>query len=530
VINSNDPNAQLPRSYTFTPEDGGTHRFENLIFHTSGLNYITVCDDKREKFRNISNPVLTHEKQLELMLYWGDLHGQTEETIGTGTVDQYFRFARDAAGLDFVSHVGNDFQITKNHYKDTQRVVREFHKPGKFVTFLGYEWSGNTPAGGDHNVYFLKDDQPIHRSSHTQIKDKSDQDTDRYPISRLLETFQGRDDVLVIPHIGGRHANLDNYHPVLTPFIEICSVHGHFEWFAREAMEKGLKVGFIGGSDDHTGRPGGARPTSMVEAVNGGLLGVYASDLTRESLWDAFSKRHVFATTGTRIILRLMCGDAMMGDEITINQPPTFFVEVIGTAGLDKVEIVRGLDNIYCHQLIQHDLSSTTMKVVWSGARVTTRRRNTEWSGEIKIDKGKIISAAEFAFDLSWHGITEYTEQKVCWISTTSGDFDGIILNVQAPEDARVSFNTKPIQFSFQLNQLKEPLIREAGGIEQKVEVSRISGEKPPTTVKFRYTDQKVSPGVNAYYVRVIQADGEKAWSSPMGSAIIYHESNNDIT
>ena len=59
----------------------------------------------------------------------------------------------------------------------------------------------------------------------------------------------------------------------LTPFIEICSVHGHFEWFARKAMEKGLKIGFIGGSDDHTCRPGGSCPTSMVEAVNGGLMG-----------------------------------------------------------------------------------------------------------------------------------------------------------------------------------------------------------------------------------------------------------------
>ncbi|MFW9905334.1 MAG: DUF3604 domain-containing protein [Candidatus Thorarchaeota archaeon] len=515
-IHSNDPKVMLPQSYTFTPEDRGTHRFENLIFRTPGLNHITVSDVKNEKLRSISNPILIHEKQLKRTLFWGDLHGQTEETIGTGTVDQYFYFARDAAALDFVSHVGNDFQITKEHYKDTQRVVKEYHQPGKFITFLGYEWSGNTPAGGDHNVYFLKDDQPIHRSSHAQVQDKSDEETDRYPISRLLESYRGRDDVLVIPHIGGRHAVLGYHDPDLTPFIEITSVHGHFEWFARKALEQGLKVGFIGGSDDHTCRPGGAYPTSMVEAVNGGLMGVYARELTRESLWEAFQKRHVFATTGTRIILRVTCGDAIMGDEITLEEAPTIFVEVFGTTGLEKVELWRGLDVIHIHEIIQHDLTSNTIRVTWSGARVPTRRRNTDWSGEITIDKGKIISVEEYAFDLPWHGITERDKRRVRWISTTSGDFDGIILDLEAPDDAIIALNTKPVQTSFQLGQLMDPLLIDADGIEQKVEISRISGKKTPNTVKFEYTDQKLKPGLNPYYIKVLQSDGEKAWSSPI--------------
>jgi hypothetical protein len=516
VFSSSDPKATLPASYTFMSKDKGNHRFENLTLQTPGIHYITVTDEKTNQI-STSNPIVIKKKKPKMTLFWGDLHGQTEETVGTGTIDQYFCFARDAAALDFVSHVGNDFQITKDHYKDTQRAVKEFHVPGKFITFLGYEWSGNTSAGGDHNVYFLKDDQLIHRSSHVQLEDKSDEFTDRYPISRLFDTFRGRNDVLVIPHIGGRRANLDYHESELTPFIEICSVHGHFEWFAREAVGiRGLKVGFIGGSDDHTCRPGGARPVSMMEAVNGGLMGAYARELTRESLWEAFQKRHVFATTGARIILYVTCGDAMMGDELTINQPPTISVEVFGTAGLEKVEIFRGVDPIYTHKLAESNLISDTIKIMWSGARVTTRRRNTDWSGEITIDKGKIISAKEFAFDLPWHSIGEMNEQKVSWSSTTSGDLDGIILTLEASEDTQLFFNTKPARFSIQLNRLSEPLIVEAGGIEQKVEVSCISRKETPSNVKFEYTDRKVRPGVNTYYVKVLQSDGEKAWSSPI--------------
>ncbi|MFW9917086.1 MAG: DUF3604 domain-containing protein [Candidatus Thorarchaeota archaeon] len=516
AFSSSDPRATLPPAYTFTSQDRGTHRFEGLLLQTPGIHYVTVSDAGGKK-SSTSNPVVIHKKRLERMLYWGDLHGQTEETVGTGTVDQYFRFARDAAALDFVSHVGNDFQITKAHYKDTQRVVKAFHEPGRFITFLGYEWSGNTPAGGDHNVYFLKDDQAIHRSSHAQVADKSDEATDRYPISQVLATFRGRDDVLVIPHIGGRRAILDFHDPALTPFIEICSVHGHFEWFAREAMaNKGLKVGFIGGSDDHTCRPGGARPTSLVTAVNGGLMGVYAQELTRASLWEAFRKRHVFATAGKRIILRVTCGDAMMGDELTVNQPPTISIEVIGTASVEKVEIIRGVETVHVQQLAPSNSLSNTIKIVWSGARVTTRRRNTDWSGELTLDKGKINSAEEFAFDLPWDGIIERTDQRVRWSSTTSGDCDGLILNVEAPEDARVSFHTKPVQFSFQIGQLREALIVEAGGFEQKVQVSCISGKDAPIHVQFDYTDHNISPGIHAYWVKCLLTDGEKAWSSPI--------------
>ncbi len=515
-LSSSDLKTSIPKDYIFTSKDGGVVFFEDITFQTPGIHYITISDLKNNRI-GTSNPIVVLEKPREEKLFWGDLHGQTEETVGTGTVDQYFQFAKDAAALDFVSHVGNDFQITNDHYKDTQRVVKEFHEPGKFITFLGYEWSGNTPAGGDHNVYFLKDNQPIHRSSHAQIEDKTDEETDRYPISELLDTFRGRNDVIVIPHIGGRRAILDYHEPSLTPFIEISSVHGHFEWFAREAIESNnLKVGFVGGSDDHTCRPGGARPTSMVEAVNGGLMGTYAKELTRESLWNAFQKRHVYATTGERIILRVTCGNAMMGDEITINQPPTINVEVIGTNSLEKVEIIRGLDTIHTHQFIQPNLSYDMIKIMWRGARVTTRRRNTDWGGEIKLNKGKILSVEEFAFDLPWDGIIEKTDQRIRWSSMTSGDCVGIILKLEVSKDTRVSFKTNPAQFSFQLNQLKEPLIVEAGNIEQKVEVSRISEQKTPHNVKFNYTDQNMKTGVNAYYVKVLQSDGEKAWSSPI--------------
>ncbi|MFW9777761.1 MAG: DUF3604 domain-containing protein [Candidatus Heimdallarchaeota archaeon] len=506
--------AVLPPSYKFQAKDEGIRRFENIVFQKTGIWHLTAYESD-SGLSGTSNPIAVHSEQLVKRLYWGDLHGQTEETVGTGTLDQYFRFAK-GAGLDFVSHVGNDFQITRDHYKDTQRTVKEYHEPGKFITFLGYEWSGNTPAGGDHNVYFLKDDQQIYRSSHALVKDKSDEDTDRYPIMALLETFRGRSDVLVIPHIGGRHAILDYHEPSLTPFIEIASVHGHFEWFAREALAKKLIVGFIAGSDDHTCRPGSASPISKLEAVNGGLMGVYASELSRNSLWKAFKNRHVYATTGKRIILQVTCGDAIMGDRIAVDRPPTFHVEVIGTTSLERVDLFRGLESLYKPKLSDSDFHQSKIKIAWSGARVATRRRNTDWKGRITLEKGKILAAKEFAFDLPGEGIIEQNDHYVSWFSTTAGDIDGIILTLDAPMDASLSFNTEPAVFSFSLNQLSEPLVINAGKFDQEVRISRIPEKENPIAAIFDFTDQTIKRGLNLYYVRVVQNDGEKAWSSPI--------------
>ena len=42
--------------------------------------------------------------------YWGDLHGQSGETVGINPMREYLEFARDVAFLDVTSHQANDFR------------------------------------------------------------------------------------------------------------------------------------------------------------------------------------------------------------------------------------------------------------------------------------------------------------------------------------------------------------------------------------------------------------------------------------
>src|SRR5262249_14585092 len=153
--------------------------------------------------------------------FWGDLHGQSEETLGTKTVDEYFAFARDQARVDFAGHQGNCFQITAETWARIRAAVRRHHAPGRFGTFLGYERAGLPAAGGDRNVYFLGDDGPLHRCGHWLVEDRSDAETDCYPVTQLYERLRGRGDVLIVPHVGGRRADLRWHDPALEPVVEI---------------------------------------------------------------------------------------------------------------------------------------------------------------------------------------------------------------------------------------------------------------------------------------------------------------------
>jgi hypothetical protein len=97
--------------------------------------------------------------------FWGDLHGQSEETVGTNSVEDYFAYARDRAFVDIVGHQGNDVQMTDEFWHRLNRLTAAYDQPGRFVAVPGYECSGNTGMDGDRNVFYAHEGRPIRRSS-----------------------------------------------------------------------------------------------------------------------------------------------------------------------------------------------------------------------------------------------------------------------------------------------------------------------------------------------------------------------------
>jgi hypothetical protein len=184
--------------------------------------------------------------------------------------------------------------------------------------------------------------------------------------------------------------------------------------YAREALKRGMKYeetlgvnpfkfGMIGSTDTHTslatieennyfgkatpGEPS-ADPERFQEMITGffqepggpditmrhfqtlaaGLAAVWATDNTREAIWDALNRKEVYATTGTRMAVRVFAGwdfeepevqrpdfakagylrGVPMGGDLSDapdGKAPTFMIRAlrdVDGANLDRVQVVKG--------------------------------------------------------------------------------------------------------------------------------------------------------------------------------------------
>ena len=517
----------LPSNYTFTAEDRGFHRFENVVVGGADNVRVRVVDDSQPSLAAESNALTSSREPLQP--YWGDLHGQSEETGGIGRVVDYLAYGRGFAGIDFISWAGNDVHITPDGWQYVQKSIKEFNETDRFVTYLGYEWSGNTPNGGDHNVIYLDDDRPVHRSAYVEEEVPHDASTDRNDIASLLETI-GSDRVMLMPHVGGRRANFDFFNPSFMPILEVYSNHGQFEWIIDEALEQGLEVGFVASSDDVYSKPGDSIPGIGLFAMHGGLTCAYASGLNRESIWAAFFDRRVYGTTGERIALEFKAGEHWMGEKIEAQGPVTFSAEVAGTNGIERIDLFRGTERAYRYEgRAEGPLRS--VKVIWRGARSKHRRRQVVWQGSIRLNEGSFEDIRPYRLDYPNEELEQEEERIVSFRTLTVGDEDGVVVSVVGPDnavltiDAKTSFRnqfgsggstSEPFRISVPLRDLsREDWIHEVGPLDREIVVRRVA-DSYQREASFTWTEEEVPVGTTAYWIRVLQEDGAIAWSSPI--------------
>ena len=104
------------------------------------------------------------------------------------------------------------------------------------------------------------------------------------------------------------------------------------------------------------------------ETLASGLAGAWARENTREAIWDAFKRREVYATTGSRILVRVFggwdfqadeverpdfadrgyAGGVPMGGDLTKApnaKAPTFMIRALrdpDNANLDRIQVIKG--------------------------------------------------------------------------------------------------------------------------------------------------------------------------------------------
>jgi hypothetical protein len=337
----------LPPAVAFEAGDGAARSIEAVVPEAGVVRLRAAGSDG---LLATSNPMVVSEAGPRVL--WGDLHGHSALSDGTGTVADYFAYARDVAGLDVAVLTDHDhwgilpLDAHPEMWDEIVAETRRAYEPGRFVTLLGFEWT--SWIHGHRHVLYFDDDGEVLSSVAPEYES---------PL-QLWRALAGRPALTFAHHSAGGPipTNWDiPPDPLLEPVTEIVSIHGSSEAldspvpiyspvpgnFVRDVLDRGYRLGFIGSGDSHDGHPGLAH----LEAPTGGLAAILSEELTREGVLAALRARRVYATNGPRILLRAAFGGHRMGATVPVPAGGTvsdeLFVHVVATAPLDRVELIR---------------------------------------------------------------------------------------------------------------------------------------------------------------------------------------------
>ena len=484
-----------------------------------------------------SDPVLV-EADPTTRIYWGETHGHCGFSEGMGKVDDYYKFARDEARLDFCTLSEHDLWLDAGEWAQMRRATKAFDRPGEFITFMGYEWTVVAAFGGHHNVIFRNIDgvTPVSCQRHPTLPSL---------YSGLRKDYRPKD-VMVIPH-AHMTADATQNDRDLEPLVEIVSEHGTFDWLGKRYLANGFQLGFIGAGDDHIGHPGyKPRPLGRYYFDGyGGLAAVYAPSKDRDPLFDAMKSRMTYATNSARIILKTQLNGSPMGQVVPSATTRTVEGVVHGTGPIESITLVKNGKDLRTLAFEQSapgaatpdDIVEISFYSNSETALLTPARAIRTWNGQVIVSGAEIASVSSPQVEAlnvltEWARPSPIHKQAIDFRLVTRGDHKAIRLRLKdGPAGARVRIVLTETRVAFDsmvaVPAPGDPSVvliardedpggdrRGGGSFADEVAVRLIR----PTTIEdrpFQFIDQSNPTDGDNYYVRVVQADGGMAWSSP---------------
>ncbi|MEP7361898.1 MAG: DUF3604 domain-containing protein [Acidobacteriota bacterium] len=489
-----------------------------------------------------------------LNAYFGDLHNHGNVGYAQGSLRRVYEIAREH--LDFFAYTPhahwndiahypgniedkwiNGFAVTRARWPEVLSMAKEFDAPGKFVTLAGYEWHSSNC--GDYHVIFP--DLNAELVTPDDLKD--------------LQKFAKKRGCIMIPHHpavrqGRRGANFALRDPKVSPLLEIYSEWGDAEsdraphpyirhtepgrWTKNTfqyQLAQGQRFGVLASTDDHLGYPG---------AWGEGVAVVLAPNLSRESIMAALWDRRTYAVTGDRIGLRFSLNGNVMGRELPYARERTIQVSVSGWDQIDRVEVLK--NNRVIHRDFPMDRETSTARWSkpvlarfeygwgpWPALGIT---RVCDWDFRVQIEKGS-LDAVQPCFisgpleEDRRDKVLEKTKQSVRVRSFTAlrqqvedRSQKAIVLKMRGGPDTKLTVKlAKPSErtLTMTFRELAESSEALSTGDfpRESAMLNRIVFNEHYET-SFQVNDTGNGSQADWYYVRVVQANGQLAWSSPI--------------
>ena len=209
---------------------------------------------------------------------------------------------------------------------------------------------------------------------------------------------------------------------------------------------------------------------------------------------------------------------------------------------MKSVELYRGLERIYSHP-IEGKKDRNRVRILWEGASRKSSYSGVIWEGTLRVSERAINGVEKIRFDSPRSRVFDVTDEGLRWYSVTCGYRSGVILDLPGDGDVDIecvvdtSVITGPlfgdqgikpprrmshapaekIGFHVGSSDLENGAVTmELGPLNRRVTIDYAPEVQAAGEVSFDFTDENAKPGINPYYVRVVQTDMEMAWSSPI--------------
>ena len=487
-------------------------------------------------------------------LFWGDLHNHNAVGYAKGSLQRSIDLAR--GHLDFFAFTGHawwhdmpkmpgdrhlkwvkGFEVHRRHWPKTRQMIREANTDD-FVALLGYEW--HSSRFGDYCLIFPGDQPELFLPDH---------------VDKLHDFAEAKGALSITHHIayrsGWRGASFARFRPSVQPVVEIFSEHGCTEsdrapypmirhsnggrstanTVARH-LERGLRFGFVASSDDHRGYPG---------AYGEGVVGIWADELSAESLFQALRARRTYAATGDRIVLEVTVNGQPMGSQLPPITDRQIDVRIEGQDSIQMVELIhsgRVIERYFPEDQINgppalSEPVKCRIQYGWGPWGDLDMSRVCPWDMVVRIDGGRFRRAlgcfqpAPFGEELR-DRLTAVSPTELHLQSNTSrrealgqDPTKSLVCELQAGTDAVLTVQLKqPVEKTVRapLAKLLTDNVVTFTGVftTESFIISRLAGPGDYSAT-LRWHDRRAAEqGPDYYYVRVTQHNGQMAWSSPI--------------
>jgi hypothetical protein len=208
-----------------------------------------------------------------------------------------------------------------------------------------------------------------------------------------------------------------------------------------------------------------------------------------------------------------------MGDIVRPGRVPMrLTAEVIGTAPIERVEIMHGTAVAQTVRPYRAADLGRRVRVLWQGAEYRGRGRETLWHGKLTVSGNRIERFAAVNF-LNPERIVQETAPgtALAWTSVTTGNLAGIDLWLEQADQGTLDIETNVVSGQIDLAGLAgETRSFNGGGLGRQLGVYRLPEADWGRGVRIDHTVSFAGDADLPVYLRVTQSDGHQAWSSPI--------------